>query len=290
MSAGAAGSLWPEGGPSEETAHRLLMSHLEELVDLFDDARVPYFLDWGALLGIYRHRNLIPWDYDVDVGLMQEDYDAVVARFAAAGGRIGRLTLEPDYYGEPRATCCILFDADPEGWIGIDLVAYRLSDHGRRALHLMSEELLARYEPSEYNFDASVLLPFSRAPLLGRGVLVPGRAHDRLVEIYGDWRTPPAGRTEDPRSAPAFRDLTRAPDGNYTYRGETAAALWVVEDAPGPLDEKSSFTELLFADDRRLWGRPQVGLVKPGERVVVPAGAQVVARPFHRTRLEGHLL
>lgn len=279
-------SLWPEGGPSEDTAHQLLMSHLEELLDLFDAARVAYFLDWGALLGIYRHRNLIPWDYDVDVGLLQEDYDAVVARFAAAGGRIGRLTLKPDYYGEPRATCCILFDADPEGWIGIDLVAYRVTDGVAR--HQMSAELLARYEPSEYDMPADVLLPLARAPLLGRGVLVPGRALARLEAIYGDWRRLPDGRVHDARTTPAFRDLVRSPDGNYTWRGEPPAALWVVEDAPAPLDKNSSFTALLFADERRLWGRPQVGLVAPGERVVVPAGAQVVARPFHRTRLEGH--
>jgi hypothetical protein len=257
------------------------MSHLEELLDVFDALRVPYFLDWGALLGIYRHRNLIPWDYDVDIGLLKEDYDVVLAHFAARGGHIGRLTLKPDYYGEPHATSCLLFDADPEGWVGIDLVAYELRDGWAR--HLMSEELLARYEPSEYDMPAEVLLPLRREPLLGRGVLVPGRAHARLERIYGDWRRLPDGRVHDARTEPAFADLPTG--GDWVWRGETPAALTVVDDG-NPLDKKSPFTELLLGDDRRRWGRVQVGLVEPGDRVVVPPGARVIARPFHRTRLE----
>ena len=65
-------------------------SHLLELTDfvheLLDEHGILHWVDWGTLLGAVRGGELIPWDSDVDLGVLDRDaervraLDSVVAR------------------------------------------------------------------------------------------------------------------------------------------------------------------------------------------------------------------
>src|SRR5918993_4555253 len=73
-----------DGEPTAELL-RLERIHKEILAKLADYCGrhgVQWFLVAGSAIGAVRHGDVIPWDDDVDVGLLRDDYDRLCALLA----------------------------------------------------------------------------------------------------------------------------------------------------------------------------------------------------------------
>lgn len=73
---------------------------LNEIKRICDLHNIHFFLDCGTLIGAVRHGGFIPWDDDIDIGMLREDYE----RFLALASKelrndffIDNYSTNPDY-------------------------------------------------------------------------------------------------------------------------------------------------------------------------------------------------
>lgn len=67
----------PEGSLLRKRQLRML-EILKSIDKICSDNNIPYILSAGTVLGAYRHGGFIPWDDDLDIEMLKEDYEKLL--------------------------------------------------------------------------------------------------------------------------------------------------------------------------------------------------------------------
>ena len=82
-----------------------ILKMLLEVDKVCKEHKIQYWLDYGALLGAVRHKDYVPWDDDIDICMMREDYDKFMDVF---NQNTSDKNLYVEKYRERKGKCNIL--------------------------------------------------------------------------------------------------------------------------------------------------------------------------------------
>ncbi|MCB1117090.1 MAG: LicD family protein [Chlamydiia bacterium] len=162
---------------------------LANITTLLKKHNIPHWLDCGTCLGAYRYRGIIPWDKDIDIAVLQSDFDNV---------KNALKELNPDKY-----VVCDWSSRDKEKsylmlWMkesgrALDIYCFGVDEEKSELnaivsnvdCHLLPESWKVRERRFMRSMPYDQVFPLKKTLFDGLEVYVPNRTEAYLQQIYG---------------------------------------------------------------------------------------------------------
>ncbi len=117
---------------STEELKQIQIQILDTVHDFCIRNHINYWLDSGTLIGAIRHNGYIPWDDDIDIGMLRDDFDRFMELFNRSNDRYKFYCIENNEefayaYGKVLDTETVLYEPDELGKklsVNIDVFIY----------------------------------------------------------------------------------------------------------------------------------------------------------------------
>jgi hypothetical protein len=172
--------------------------------DVFTEHNIPYFLDYGSLLGAIRHKGFIPWDdlIDIDAGVLASDEDRIIALKPVIKEKCGYVLIHrsdvshlPDMsaFVIRRGAFRVFYNAFTP--LYVDITDYEVvesekgnSEAGGNAGVVLTDK---HFPELKFRFPLEKILPVRSCEYEGHTFNCPNDSEWVLEQEYGkDWRTP----------------------------------------------------------------------------------------------------
>lgn len=176
--------------PGDEAVMNVEKEALKEIVKLLNENQIPYWLDCGTLLGAQRYGGIIPWDFDLDIAMLTDDFDNVFKILSK---------LDPakyavqDWSSRDRPKSYLKVYVKETGAL-IDLYNFQIDPEKQVIRSILSNEnsifLPESWKIRERRFildtPISYVFPLKKAHFDGIEVFVPSETVKYLQQRYGE--------------------------------------------------------------------------------------------------------
>lgn len=181
--------------PGDESHLQEEKEVLEEIGKAFERAGILWWVDCGTCLGAYRYGGVIPWDFDVDIAVLQPDFQNVYNALKWLDQE-KYAVVDLSARGRPMSLIKIFLRKDPTKVI--DIYHFRIDAENRLLHFVLSQEDLIflpdAWRERERPFKTPVrfedVFPLKRAYFDGIDIFVPNNPEKYLSRVYGKDLTP----------------------------------------------------------------------------------------------------
>lgn len=196
--------------PGDESALAVEKRALRDISALFNEANIPWWLDCGSCLGAFRYGGAIPWDADIDMAVLLDDFDNV---------RCALNRLDPEKYlvqdwsTRERPNSFIKVYIRESGTM-IDIYHFKIVPETRQLHYVFSLEthmfFPEWFKIRERRYKAPVafetVFPLKKTLFDGIEVFIPNDTRKYLQRCYGENLDP--AKVYDPSTGKYEKDLT----------------------------------------------------------------------------------
>lgn len=217
--------------PKAEGKLRSLQLGDIELLKVFHEIckkyKLSYWLDYGTLLGAVRHGDFIPWDDDLDVAMLREDYNQLIKKFPIISEAYGlevsedKGALQRIGIGYKHRQTGVWVDVFPTDSLDLqndsdiqkiqsERTIYRDKKNGEQLKQKLISELerskkntasmpIFYLHPDYYNdmlFKHSTIFPLKEITFAGNCFYAPYDCDTYLTELYNDYMAFPTSGME----------------------------------------------------------------------------------------------
>ncbi len=166
---------------------KLIQLEILDVVAKFcEEHGINYWIDCGSLLGAVRHKGYIPWDDDIDLGMLRPDYDRFMKEFNGThpGYEFHCVENDPKFYapfGKVLDTSTELYEPDEKGIklaVCIDIFVYDNAPDDDKTANEMFDK--RDYYRRQYYMRLNRIFAPARGNLLRRLCVYAYRAAKKL--------------------------------------------------------------------------------------------------------------
>lgn len=221
--------------------HNCQMIIAKEIKRICDENNIKYFIIAGTLLGAVRHGGFIPWDDDMDIGMLREDYDKFIeiAKVQLGENFFLQTTETDENYGLPFAKVLlngtVLVEAtagsNAKKGIFVDVFPFDISPEAQAdaEAHNKKTYLYKRLLLAKLNYNVCDQKDYiKKLVYFALKIMSVFFSHDKLCRRLEDEIT-----KYNTESSSKIVNI----GGAYGYKKETILSRWVDETVEIPFEE-----------------------------------------------------